>query len=126
MELISRKIKALFKKYGIEKHHSENKETKSSVAERGIRTLKTRLYKMFTAKKTLNWIDALPHLISAINRSYCRTIGMRPIDVTQENYKALWDKLYKAEPKNVNVKFNLGDFVRLARAKGKNADFQNY
>ncbi|CAD5232521.1 unnamed protein product [Bursaphelenchus xylophilus] len=108
-------LKSYFTKEGTEIYHSGNIETKASIAERGIRTVKQRLYKYMTAHNSKRWIDALPLIIKAINQSLNRTLGMRPIDVTNENWYDLWKRLYSRLPKKEMPPLIVpGDHVRIS------------
>ena len=57
-EFFNRHFKALLKDEDIELYNTYN-ETKASVVERLIRTLKTRMWRYFTAKKTMRYINML-------------------------------------------------------------------
>ena len=61
-EFFNKHFKALLKEEDIELYNTYN-ETKASVVERLIRTLKTRMWRYFTAKKTMRYIDMLPDLV---------------------------------------------------------------
>ena len=52
-----------------------NSELKASVVERFNRTLKTRMWKYFTAKNSRVYIDILQDIIHGYNNSYHRSIG---------------------------------------------------
>ena len=60
-EFFNKHFKALMKEEEIQLYNTYN-ETKASVVERVIRTLKTRMWRYFTAKKTMRYIDVLPDL----------------------------------------------------------------
>ena len=94
-------------------------ETKASVVERVIRTLKTRMWRYFTAKKTMRYIDVLPDLVDSYNRSKHRSIQKKPINVTQNIEQEVWHTLYgKRENKgNIKYKFDVGDQVRISKMK---------
>lgn len=47
-----------------------NSGLKASVVERYNRTLKNKMYRYFTAKNTLRYIDVLPKLVSSYNKTY--------------------------------------------------------
>ena len=80
----------MFKLYDIEHFSSWNKEMKCSVAERFNRTLKTRMYRYFTAKSTNRYIDVLQDLVRSYNLSVYSSIGMQPADVIDQNQKEVW------------------------------------
>ncbi|XP_045624237.2 uncharacterized protein [Procambarus clarkii] len=54
-----------------------SQETKASIAERFIRTLKTKLYKYMTSHNTLKYIGVLPDVVKTYNVSPHRGLGGR-------------------------------------------------
>ena len=60
-------------------------EGKSVVAERFIRTLKSKIYKYMTSVSNL-YIDKLNDVINEYNNTYHRTIKMKQIDVKDSTY----------------------------------------
>lgn len=119
LEFLSHDMKNYFKQKDIRQHIAQSPDVKASVAERFIRTIKERLYKYFTEKATLKWIDVVDDIVLAINKTVSTATGMRPLDVNFENQDKLWEKLYgsttKASRKN---KFNASDDIRIAKTKG--------
>ena len=61
-EFYNAKVKAFFKKHEVN-HFSTHGDPHGSVVERWKRTLKTKMFRYFTAKNTLNYIDVLPALV---------------------------------------------------------------
>jgi len=113
---------AQMKKYcddnGINYYTSQNPETKAAVAERVIRTIKTRLYRYFEFKKTWKYIDVFQQFVDSYNKSKHRSIGMAPIDVTKDTEEAVRQKLYPEEDeKPIHFKYSVGTKVRIAREK---------
>ena len=72
---------------------------KASVAmvERVNRTFKNKMYKYFTAKNTLTYIDVSPKLVKSYNNTYHRSIKMKPSQVTEANEAKVWDTLYGSD-----------------------------
>ena len=60
-----------------------NSELKASVVERFNHTLKTHMWKYFTAKNTHVYIDILQDIVHGYNNSYHRGIGRAPSSVSQ-------------------------------------------
>ena len=56
-------------------------EGKSVVAERFIRTLKTKIYKYMTSISKNVYIDKLDDIVNEYNNTYHRTIKLKPVDV---------------------------------------------
>ena len=59
-----------------------NSELKASVVELFNRTLKTRMWKYFTAKNTRVYIDDLQDIVQGYNNFYHRSIGRAPASVS--------------------------------------------
>ena len=95
-----------------------NSGLKASVVERFNRTFKNKMYKYFTAKNTLTYINVLPQLVSSYNNTYHRSIKMKPSEVTKANETKVWDTLYGNDvEKRVRFKFQVGDRVRISKVK---------
>ena len=67
--------------------YSTNNECKSVVAERFIRTLKTKIYKYMTSVSKNVYIDKLDDKVDEYNITYHRTITMKPVDVKDNTYR---------------------------------------
>lgn len=113
-EFINKRTQTLFEKMGIRWFTTENVEIKCSVIERWNRSLKTRMWKYFTANDTRRWIDVLDKLVANYNRSYHRSIKMTPVEASEEgNEGIVYRNLYKRkEPRT--PKFQVGDTVRIS------------
>ena len=105
---------ALMKKYDINKY-SMYSTMKACIVERFNRTLKSLMFREFTARGTHNWINILPALIKKYNESKHRTIGITPRHA-DENPSSVVLKQRKIE--NCKVKFKVGDKVRVSTHKG--------
>ena len=118
-EFFNKHFKDLMKSEEIQLYNTYN-ETKASVVERVIRTLKTRMWRYFTAKRTTRYIDVLQDLVDSYNKSKHRSIQKKPINVTQENEREVWHTLYgerEEKKKSVKYKFEIGDQVRISKMK---------
>ena len=107
-------MKAFFKKQDVN-HFSTDGDPHSSVVERGHQTLKTKMFRFFTAKNTLNYIDVLPALVKTYNHSFHHSIQEKPVNVTAKNEHEIWYRLYGTK-KGTQVKkpkCKVGDKVRL-------------
>ena len=96
-----------------------NSELKASVAERFNHTLKTRMWKYFTSKNTLVYIDILQDIVHGYNNSYHRSIGQSPASVSLLNVGQVRRKLYGnswAKPIR-ELKFKLSDQVRISKSR---------
>ena len=82
-------------------HLSSHGDAKDSIVEWFNRSVKSKMYKYFTAANTLKYVDNLQKLMYQYNHSYHRSIRMTPAKVTMLNPKEVWDNLYG---KYVNLK----------------------
>ena len=73
---------------------SENVDIKAAVVERFNRTLKQKMYRYFTAKRTRRYVDVLPDLVHSYNNNHHRSIGMAPMEVTADNEGVVRKRLY--------------------------------
>ena len=115
-EFYNKVMKAYLDKNNINMY-STYSENKSAVVERFNRTLKTNMWKLFTANNTRNWIDLLPRLLEAYNKRIHSTIRLSPIEASKrKNERLLLDTVYEYD--NTPPKFKVGDTVRISRVKG--------
>ena len=118
-EFLGKPFQTVLKKYNIQ-HYYTYSDKKASIVERWNRTLKGRMYRSFTERNSLNWIDTLPQLVSEYNDTKHRTIGRKPIKVTKENENEVWHYIRRnrsSRKSSVKKKFKLGDIVRVSRVK---------
>lgn len=103
-------------------HYSTKSEKKAAIVERFNRTLKGAMYKSFSNRGAYVWHDILPSLIKNYNNKVHRTIGMKPIEVNENNEKLVLQRIMKnTRPKEEKMKpnvFNAGDKVRISKYKG--------
>ena len=106
------------KRCGI-RHFFAGGSGKAVTVERAIRTLRGRIARYQYKQNTSRYIDALPDIILAYNKSFHRSIGMRPIDASKEQEHILYENLYgrRKVRKDVPFQFALGDSVRIAGEK---------
>ena len=92
-------------------HFSTHGDAKDSIVEWFNRSVKSKMYKYFTAANTLKYVDNLPKLVYQYNHTYHRSIRMTPAKVTMFNPKEVWDNLWISRKKP--PAFKVGDKVRL-------------
>lgn len=120
-EFFNEKIKKLVSNYNIN-HYSTYTTKKASIAERLIRTLKSKMYKEFSFKGNYKWIDGtLDKVVHEYNHTPHRTIGLCPAQVKQGNKQLVLGRYSKIAASNLlckrkNLKVN--DFVRISKYKG--------
>jgi transposase InsO family protein len=114
-EFINSKVQTLFKANGI-KHFASESEYKAAMVERFNRTLKTKLWRHFTATNTTRFLEVLPDVVRAYNRSLHRAIGMRPIDVKPKDELKIWTRTQQA-PERRAEPAAAGQPVRISKSK---------
>ena len=92
--------------------YSTNNEGKLVVAERFIRTLKSKIYKYMTSISKNVYIGKLNVIVNKYNNTYHTTIKMKPINV-KDNTCINTDK----EINYKDPKFKFGDYVRISKYK---------
>ena len=86
-EFISKHFKESLKKNKIKLYHTENEE-KSSIVERWNKTMKNRMWKMFSANNNTAFWDKLDKLVDDCNNRKHSSIKMTPIEASKkENEK---------------------------------------
>ena len=116
-EFLNRVFQKFLRDNGID-FFTVNSGLKASVVERFNRAFKNKMYKYFTAKNTLTYVDVLPQLVKSYNNTYHRSIKMKPSQVTKANEAKVWDTLYGSDvQKRVRFKFQVGDRVRISKVK---------
>ena len=92
---------------------------KASMAERVVRTLKTRLWRWFQHSKSTEWVSVLQQFVENYNSTPHRAIGMAPNNVNAKNRKEIVKRLYPNRGIRIECKHRIGDLVRIMVDKGK-------
>ena len=87
-------------------------EKKAVMVERFNRTLKTRMWRVFTEEGNKKWVDILPTLMKEYNETKHSAIKMTPTKASQLNPKPL-----KQKPELGDPKYELRTWVRISRIK---------
>ena len=114
-EFYNATVNRLLNRDGIELYSTHN-EPKASIAERFIRTLRSKIESNFILSQTTVWYDILPELMREYNNSYHRSIGMTPNDATKpENFSKVFKRLYpKKNQREETSILHIGDRVRIS------------
>ena len=91
--------------------YSTNNGGKSVIAERFIKTLKSKIYKKMTANDSKSYLPHLNKLVDQYNNTYHYSIRKKPINA---NYSTLTEKI-ETNPKVSEFKVN--DSVRISKYK---------
>ena len=131
-EFDNQKVKEFMKIKKID-HFLTLNEQKANIAERMIKTLKSRLVKYMQHMNSHEWVKVLLQITAGYNKSYHRSIKMSPNDALNTDDITLWNTLYlppadkkpvvtkvagsKKKKKNP-YKYKVGDIVKLSYFKG--------
>ena len=120
-EFISKHFKDFLKKNKIILYHTENEE-KSSIVERWNRTIKNKMWKMFSANNNTVYWDKLDKIVGDYNKTRHSSTKMTPINAgKKENEENVFSNLYGdlIFEKVKKPKFEVGDKVRISKYKRK-------
>ena len=84
-------------------------EEKSVVAERFLRTLKTKIFEYITSMPKNVYIDKLDDIVDEYNNTYHRTVKIKPVDVKDSTSID-----FKKDVNDKDPKFKVGDDVRIS------------
>src|SRR6185437_14126060 len=93
-EFLNAPVQKWFSERGIH-HFTLQGDHKAAVVERFQRTLKERLHRLMTARKSYKYLDLLPVIIKAYNGTPHGTTGVRPDDVSLANELQLLLRQYE-------------------------------
>ncbi|KAF0146949.1 MAG: putative uncharacterized transposon-derived protein F54H12.3-like [Ignavibacteria bacterium] len=117
-EFLNKDVQTYLKSKGIH-HFVSSSDKKAAVVERFNRTLKTRIWRFFTAHQTNKYIDSLEKFMKSYNNSFHRSIKMKPIDVKSKDQDKIWLTLYgKNWEGHRKSKIASGAKVRISKVKG--------
>ena len=108
----------------------KNPDVRCSVVERVQRTLRDRFNKYFPFKNSYRYIDVLHNFVKAYNDTVHTTTGIAPSKVTDSDILNIWKRMNTKRVRipSVEVKFRLGQHVRISKEKTKfaKASEQNF
>jgi hypothetical protein len=119
-EFTAKNVRKFFEAQGVKYYVTQDPTVKAAVIERFNRTLKERMWRFFTHRNTYKYIDKLQNFVASYNSSYHKSIGMKPIEVNEDNLYTVWrnlfgkKKLYNEKPS----KFKAGEYILVAKEKG--------
>ena len=108
-EFYNNSFKKWLKDNDIEMYSIHN-EGKSVVAERFIRTLKTKIYKYMTSISKNVYVNKLDDIVNEYNNTYHKTIKMKPLDVKDNTYIDSSKEVNDKDPK-----FKVCDHVGISK-----------
>ena len=118
-------VQSLLRQKGIKHIFAQNTEVKANIAERVIKTIKTKINRYLTYKQTYRYIDKLQKFASSYNNTHHSTIDTfctEPISVNKNNEEEVRLSTYLSREKRTKpsgtlqkkrFKFKIGDKVRI-------------
>ena len=105
-EFVSGTMKRWFRQHNI-LHSVTYNEVKANYVERWIKTIKSRIVKLFQHKHKLEYVQYLDDVVKGYNQTYHTSIKMKPAAVSKNNEQYVWETLY------------VDPFLKEDRKKGK-------
>ena len=117
-EFYNRVVDSWLKQQDIHRYSTYN-EGKAVVIERFNRTLKTAMWKYFTARNTNRYIDVLDRLVHQYNSRAHSSTSMSPVEASKKSneMRVLAALNTYPAPKHKRPKFKVGDRVRISKYK---------
>ena len=118
-EFWNKDVQKVMEKNRVERYSTQNEE-KSSVVERWNRTIKERIWKMFSARNEMIYVDKLEGILEDYNNTKHSSIGMTPVEASKKsNERKVYANLYedKLWKRNKPPKFAINDKVRISKWK---------
>jgi hypothetical protein len=116
-EFTNQVFQQILKEHDVHFFTTYNEETKASIVERLNRTLKTKMWKYFTHRETLTYVDVLSEMVAFYSHTVHRAIGIPPAENTWANQATVSKRLYGRKGPCKLCKPSPGDRVRLSKAK---------
>ena len=126
-EYTAKVVEKYLKKENVKQYFSRS-DTKSSMAERVIKTIKGKLHRYMEEKNTFTWYDVLDDFVVSYNNSFHSAIKMTPTQAQNADQHTVWKNQYQTQrrtrarraahltkPKQSDpFKFNINDDVKLS------------
>ena len=119
-EFFNKDVKKMMNEFGTITHFHTNSELKAVIVERFNQTLMRRLTRYMTHYKTRRYLDALQPIVDNYNDTWHSSIKMTPNQVSDKNYKQVFNTLhpdYSIVKNTKPAKFKVGDKVLISRIK---------
>ena len=92
-DFTSRPFQNLMKNNNIT-HFTTHNEKQANYVERFIKTIKNKIRRYMSEKRTERYIDILQPMVHSYNRTWHSGIKSEPINVTKKNERKLWWQMY--------------------------------
>ena len=118
LEFYNSQVHKILQSYGINHYSTPTKtKMKASIAERVIRTIKTKLQRYFDDNNTLNWRKVIDQFVENYNKTPHSAHGLAPLAVNETNRDSIYKKLYPENSLTTVCKLKRNDKVRILREK---------
>lgn len=117
-EFFNKHFKTLMDKFQINLY-STFSVMKASIVERLNRTIKEKMWKLFSLQGNYKWQSILPKIVLEYNTTKHSKIKMKPADVNKTNEARLLNTVYSNIKIAGPAKLNPGDLVRISKHKGQ-------
>ena len=100
---------------------------KAAIVERFNRTIKQKMWRVFTYLGKKHYSNILQKLVDSYNNSFHRSIGIAPSKVTKDNQEKIHDYQYgdlNSLDNFIEFEFKIGDYVRVLYDKEKDKTFE--
>lgn len=100
-------------------HYSSFSEVKSALAERFVRTIKTKIYKEIALRASERYIDFLDEIIDDYNNTKHSKTKMKPNSIQRKHEQDILKNIYNDNKRVIlkKPKFSIGQSVRISRKK---------
>lgn len=116
-EFYNHNFSDLMKEFKIN-HYSTYTHLKASIVERFNRTLKERMWKLFSFNGTYKWINIIEDILKDYNNTIHQTINLKPAEVNSRKIEQkLLKTVYNYEFPLVKNKYKVGQYVRISKLK---------
>ena len=125
-EFYNQPLRTYLESRGVKTYSVYSQETKCSIAERFIRTLKGRLYRFMTERNSLEYVSALQSIVQSYNHTTHSTLGKKtPSEVhtlrnpqkIRDQFRVIGYKRGESRSRKFSRSLRVGDYVRLAGAE---------
>lgn len=111
-EFIGKSFKQMLDEFNIRLYHTYS-PNKAAMVERVQRTMKSRLFKYFSYKRSYRYIEVLPDFVKAYNNTSHRMINTTP----NNQYKSFDDEtiFHRTDQSRPKAMLRVGDYIRISR-----------
>ena len=89
----------------------------ASMAERAIRTIKSRIARYMQAKKTKKWIDVIDQIVDNYNHTPHSSHKLKPVNVNESNRVRVYKTMFPNIKITRDCRLKKGDKIRILRDK---------